>query len=51
MSLYASPQPLITTIFSRLPEKYWRTGDSDGVKDNKPRQKVTSFLEEYSFDK
>lgn len=51
MGLYAPPQQLPTTVFSKMPEKYWRTGDSDWVKANKPGQKVANFLEGPSFDK
>ncbi|MDO7925668.1 SMP-30/gluconolactonase/LRE family protein [Pseudomonas sp. KFB-139] len=51
MSLYAPPQDLQTEVFSRMPEKFWRDGDSDWVRANKPGQVVSSFLEGPSFDK
>lgn len=51
MSLYAPPQDLQTEVFSRMPEKFWRDGDSDWVRANKPGQAVSCFLEGPSFDK
>lgn len=51
MSLYPPPQDLQTEIFTRLPEKFWRDGDSDWVRANKPGQRVTCFLEGPSFDR
>lgn len=51
MSLYAPPQDLQTEVFSRMPEKFWRDGDSDWVRANKPGQVVSCFLEGPSFDK
>ncbi|MFJ4153456.1 SMP-30/gluconolactonase/LRE family protein [Pseudomonas sp. NPDC089752] len=51
MSLYAPPQDLQTEVFSRMPEKFWRDGDSDWVRANKPGQRVTCFLEGPSFDR
>lgn len=50
MSLYSPPRDLPTRVFSRLPEQFWREGDSDWVRANKPGQKVKSFLEGPSFD-
>lgn len=50
MSLYAPPQDLPTQVFTRLPEAFWRDGDSDWVRANKPGQRVTCFLEGPSFD-
>lgn len=50
MSLYAPPQDLQTEVFSRMPEKFWRDGDSDWVRANKPGQVVSCFLEGPSFD-
>lgn len=51
MSLYPPPQERTTEVFTRLPEKFWRNGDSDWVRANKPGQKVASFLEGPSFDR
>lgn len=51
MSLYAPPQDLQTEVFSRMPERFWREGDSDWVRANKPGQVVSCFLEGPSFDK
>lgn len=51
MSLYAPPRDLETRVFSTLPEHFWRTGDSDWVRANKPGQAVKSFLEGPSFDR
>jgi gluconolactonase len=51
MSLYPPPQDLPTRVFAQLPEKFWRDGDSDWVRANKPGQKVKSFLEGPSFDR
>lgn len=50
MSLYSPPRDLPTRVFSRLPEQFWREGESDWVRANKPGQKVKSFLEGPSFD-
>jgi gluconolactonase len=50
MGLYSPPSDLPTRVFSKLPEQFWRGGDSDWVRANKPGQKVTSFLEGPSFD-
>lgn len=50
MSLYAPPRDLQTQVFSTLPEAFWKDGDSDWVRANKPGQKVKSFLEGPSFD-
>lgn len=50
MSLYAPPHERPTEVFSRLPEEFWRDGDSDWVRSNKPGQQVASFLEGPSFD-
>ncbi|WP_149086536.1 SMP-30/gluconolactonase/LRE family protein [Pseudomonas prosekii] len=50
MSLYSPPRDLPTRVFSGLPEQFWREGQSDWVRANKPRQKVKSFLEGPSFD-
>ncbi|CAM3745786.1 Lactonase drp35 [Pseudomonas reidholzensis] len=50
MSLYAPPQDLQTEVFSRMPEKFWREGDSDWVRANKPGQRISCFLEGPSFD-
>ncbi|OAI92305.1 SMP-30/gluconolactonase/LRE family protein [Pseudomonas putida] len=50
MSLYAPPEERPTEVFSRLPREFWRDGDSDWVRANKPGQQVTSFLEGPSFD-
>jgi gluconolactonase len=38
-------------VFTTLPEKFWKDGDSDWVRANKPGQKVKSFLEGPSFDR
>ncbi|MCF7532305.1 SMP-30/gluconolactonase/LRE family protein [Pseudomonas petrae] len=51
MSLYAPPRDLPTRVFTTLPEKFWKDGDSDWVRANKPGQKVKSFLEGPSFDR
>lgn len=51
MSLYPPPRDLPTRVFTRLPERFWRDGDSDWVRANKPGQKVKSFLEGPSFDR
>lgn len=51
MSLYPPPRDLPTRVFTRLPEPFWRDGDSDWVRANKPGQKVKSFLEGPSFDR
>lgn len=50
MSFYAPPRVLPTRLFSQLPERFWRDGDSDWVRANKPGQRVKSFLEGPSFD-
>lgn len=50
MSLYAPPRDLPTQVFSTLPEAFWKDGDSDWVRANKPGLKVKSFLEGPSFD-
>ena len=50
MSLFHPPKEIQTEIFSQLPEKFWKNGDSDWVRANKPGQKITSFLEGPSFD-
>lgn len=51
MSLFAPPQERPTHLFTRLPEEFWREGDSDWVRANKPGQRVKSFLEGPSFDR
>jgi gluconolactonase len=51
VSLYAPPRDLQTRVYTTLPEKYWKDGDSDWVRANKPGQKVKSFLEGPSFDR
>ncbi|KTB63751.1 gluconolactonase [Pseudomonas fluorescens] len=51
MSLYAPPRDLSTRVFTTLPEAFWKDGDSDWVRANKPGQKVKSFLEGPSFDR
>lgn len=51
MSLYAPPRDLSTRVFTTLPEEFWKDGDSDWVRANKPGQKVKSFLEGPSFDR
>ncbi|MEQ7918647.1 SMP-30/gluconolactonase/LRE family protein [Xanthomonas sp. WHRI 1810A] len=51
MSLYPPPRDLPTRVFTRLPERFCRDGDSDWVRANKPGQKVKSFLEGPSFDR
>ncbi|MGE7965122.1 SMP-30/gluconolactonase/LRE family protein [Pseudomonas sp. NPDC089918] len=51
MSLYAPPGDLPTRVFTTLPEAFWKDGDSDWVRANKPGQKVKSFLEGPSFDR
>lgn len=51
MSLYAPPEDRATEVFSRLPNEFWREGDSDWVRANKPGQQVASFLEGPSFDR
>jgi len=50
VSLYAPPRDLSTRVFTTLPENFWKDGDSDWVRANKPGQKVKSFLEGPSFD-
>lgn len=50
MSFYSPPSDLPTRVFSRLPEQFWRCGDSEWVRANKPGQRVKSFLEGPSFD-
>ena len=50
MSLYAPPKDLSTRVFTQLPAWFWRSGDSDWVRANKPGQIVSSFLEGPSFD-
>ncbi|MFJ4346591.1 SMP-30/gluconolactonase/LRE family protein [Pseudomonas sp. NPDC089401] len=51
MSLYAPPQDLPTEVFSRMPERFWRDGDSDWVRANKPGQRTRCFLEGPAFDR
>jgi len=51
MSLYAPPEQRPTEIFTRLPAEFWRDGDSDWVRANKPGQPVASFLEGPAFDR
>lgn len=51
MSLFAPPQDRSTEVFSRMPEEFWRDGDSDWVRANKPGQRVANFLEGPSFDR
>nr|WP_314576482.1 SMP-30/gluconolactonase/LRE family protein [uncultured Pseudomonas sp.] len=51
MSLYAPPRDVPTRVFTTLPEAFWKDGDSDWVRANKPGQKVRSFLEGPSFDR
>ncbi|MDQ1210027.1 gluconolactonase [Acinetobacter baylyi] len=50
MSLFNPPMEISTKVFTQIPEKYWKDGNSDWVRANKPGQKVTSFLEGPSFD-
>ncbi|PGQ83251.1 hypothetical protein, partial [Priestia megaterium] len=50
MSLYAPPRDLPTRVFTTMPETFWKEGDSDWVRANKPGQNVKSFLEGPSFD-
>lgn len=50
MSLYAPPRDLPTRVFTTLPDVFWKDGDSDWVRANKPGQRVKSFLEGPSFD-
>nr|WP_246356541.1 SMP-30/gluconolactonase/LRE family protein [Pseudomonas gingeri] len=49
--MYAPPRDLSTRVFTALPEEFWKDGDSDWVRANKPGQKVKSFLEGPSFDR
>jgi gluconolactonase len=51
VSLYAPPRDLPTRVFTTLPEHFFKDGDSDWVRANKPGQKVRSFLEGPSFDR
>lgn len=51
MSLYPPPRDLPTRVFSTLPERFWKAGDSDWVRANKPGQPIKSFLEGPSFDR
>ncbi|UQB79387.1 SMP-30/gluconolactonase/LRE family protein [Pseudomonas shirazica] len=51
MSFYSPPAPISTDLFTSLPREFWKNGDSDWVRANKPGKKVTSFLEGPSFDR
>jgi gluconolactonase len=51
VSLYAPPRDVPTRVFTTLPEAFWKDGDSDWARANKPGQKVKSFLEGPSFDR
>ncbi|CZY23701.1 SMP-30/gluconolactonase/LRE family protein [Enterobacter hormaechei] len=51
MSLFTAPSARKCKIFSSMPENFYRNGDSDWVRANKPGQKITAFIEGPTFDR
>ena len=51
MSLFPAPAPRKCQLFSSMPANFYRNGDSDWVRANKPGQHITSFIEGPAFDR
>ncbi len=51
MSLFPAPASRKCELYSTMPTEFYRSGDSEWVRANKPGQHVTSFIEGPAFDR